>query len=194
MDIEFEATFTNIDKEEMRKKLTNAKATLVKPEFLQKRSGFHLPKHNEIKDGWLRVRDEGNKITMSLKIVDGDKITDQKEICLTIDNMKNAELLLQMIGCEKKAFQESKRELWKFKDTEVTIDEWPFLEPFLEVEGKSEKSVKDACAALGLDYSKALFCAVDELYARKYNISKNTINNDTPEIKFNGRNPFVNIS
>ncbi len=68
MEIEYEATFTNISKEVIRQKLQDAGATLVKPEFLQKRSVFKLPTGHEIKGGWLRVRDEGDKITMSLKI------------------------------------------------------------------------------------------------------------------------------
>lgn len=36
MQIEYEATFPNIDKNEIREKLKNVGATLVRPEFLQK--------------------------------------------------------------------------------------------------------------------------------------------------------------
>ncbi len=70
MDIEYEATFPNIDKKEVREKLKKVGAKLVKPEFMQRRFVFHLPKSYEIKGGWLRVREEGDKITMTLKIVD----------------------------------------------------------------------------------------------------------------------------
>ena len=111
MDIEYEATFENINKDEMRKKLEEAGAKLIRPEFLQKRVVFYLP--NKQKHAWLRVRDEGDKNTMSLKIIDGDKIQDQKEICLNIDNFAKAVEFLIAIGCEKKGYQETKRELWK---------------------------------------------------------------------------------
>src|SRR3990167_4683344 len=74
MDIEFEAKFPDIDKDKLRKKLKALGAVLVKPEFFQKRIVFFLPKGHEIKDGYLRVRDEGDRITMSLKVVNGDKI------------------------------------------------------------------------------------------------------------------------
>lgn len=80
--IEYEATFINIDKAAMRNVLRKAGATLVRPECLQTRAVFHLPKGHKMKGGWLRVRDEGDKITMSLKVVDGDKIENQKEVCL----------------------------------------------------------------------------------------------------------------
>lgn len=191
MDIEFEATFVNIDKNEVRGRLKKIGAILKKSEYLQKRVVFELPKGHEIEGGWLRVRDEGDKTTMSLKVIDGDKIENQKETCIVVDNYKNAELLLLSIGCKKKAYQESKRELWLLDKVEITIDEWPFLEPYVEVEGKSKKEVKNTSKKIGFDFKKALFCATDKLYSLKYGVSKDVINNQTPEIIFGGKNPFL---
>mgnify|MGYP001563308954 FL=1 len=191
MYTEFEATFINIEKDDIRNRLKNAGAKLVREEYLQKRVVFNLPTGHEIKGGWIRVRDEGNKITMSLKIVDGGKIENQKETQLKVDNFEQAVSLLENIGCNKKAFQESKRELWKLDNTEITIDEWPFLEPFVEIEGKSEEDVKSVSSKLGFDYSTALYCAVDTIYKKKYGVSEDQINNHTPEILFNGKNSFV---
>ena len=191
MEIEYEATFTNIDKQDIRERLKKIKGKLIRPEFLQKRIVFNLPKGNETKGGWVRVRDEGDKITMSLKVVNGMGIESQKEICLKIDNFKEAEEFLTILGCQKKAYQESKRELWKIVGVEITIDEWPFLEPFVEIEGESEESVKRIAEKLGFDYQKALFCSIDTLYSKKYNLSEDIINNQTPKIVFNMENPFV---
>jgi adenylate cyclase class 2 len=191
MDIEFEATFSNVNKAIIRKILKRAGAKLARKEYLQKRVVFNLPKGHEINGGWLRVRDEGNKITMSLKVVDGDKIENQKETQLTIDSFDEAVSLLNSVGCTKKAYQESKRELWKLDSADITLDEWPFLEPFIEIEGKSEQVVKDVSKKLGFDYKDALFCAVDKLYNLKYGIPEDTINNCTPEILFNNDNPFL---
>ncbi len=191
MEIEYEATFTNINKEAIRQKLQDAGATLVKPEFLQKRSVFKMPTGNEIKGGWLRVRDEGDKITMSLKIVDGDKIENQKEICLKIDSFENGAYLLRMTGCVEKAYQENMRELWHLGDTEITIDEWPFLEPFVEIEAKSEEAVRTASKKLDFDYAQAKFCAVGTLYSEKYGFHEDRFNNETPKIVFEMKNPFL---
>lgn len=191
MYTEFEATFTDINKDEIRARLKKVGAKLVRSEFLQKRVVFNLPKGHEIRGGWLRVRDEGDKITMSLKIVDGNKIENQKEIQLVVDNFEEAVKLLETLGADRKAYQESKRELWKIDNVEITIDEWPFLEPFVEVEGKSEEEVKSVSEKLGFDYSKAKFGAVDMLYAEKYGITEDRINNHTPEILFGANNPFI---
>ena len=191
MQIEYEATFPDINKDEIRKKLKSAGAELVKPEFLQKRVVFNLPKGHEIEGGWLRVRDEGDKITMSLKVVNNGKIEEQKEICLKVDNFENAEVLLMTTGCEKKSYQETKREIWMLDRVEVCIDEWPFLEPFVEIEGDSEEGVKDASKKLGFDYPKALFRSTGMVYEMKYGIPEKEINNNFPIITFEGKNPFL---
>lgn len=188
MSIEYEATFLDIDKNEIRKRLKQAGAKLIKPEFLQKRVVFHAPRRS--KYSWLRVRNEGNKITMSFKSVKGKRIKDQKEICLTVDDFKKAENFLLAVGCVKKAYQETKREFWLLEETEITIDTWPFLETFVEIEGSSEKEVKRAAEKLDLDYKKALFCPIGTIYKMKYGISLDEINNRIRKIIFEMKNPF----
>ncbi|MBI4811848.1 CYTH domain-containing protein [Candidatus Falkowbacteria bacterium] len=190
MNIEYEATFINIDKDEMREKLREAGAVLAKPEFLQKRMVFNLPRENEINGSWLRVRDEGDKITMSLKIVDGDKIENQREVCLKVDSFDEAVKMLEMIGARRKSYQETKRELWLMDNVYITIDEWPFLEPFVEVEGASEEIVRKVSEKIGFNYNDALFCAVGKVYELKYGIPEKEINNNYPLITFEMENPF----
>lgn len=191
MQIEYEATFYPIDKDEIRARLKEAQAKLLKAEFLQKRYVFSLPRGNEIPGGWLRVRDEGDKITMSLKVVNGEKIEDQKEICLQVDNFEQALSLLETIGCDKKAYQETKRELWNIDGVDVCLDEWPWLEPFIEIEGQSEDEVKRVSELLGLDYQSAKFCSVDALFSEKYKIPNDVFNNQTEKLVFDSKNPFI---
>ena len=191
MQIEYEATFTDINKELIREKLREVGAELKRKEYFQRRTVFNLPKNNEIKDGWVRIRDEGDKITMSLKVVDGGNIEDQKEACVHVSNYNEAELILTTLGCERKAYQETKRELWLLDGVEVTIDTWPFLEPFVEVEGSTEEEVRSVAEKLGFAWNEAKFCALDTIYAEKYGISTEQINNQTPEILFEMENPFL---
>lgn len=193
MKIEYEATFPNINKDEIRERLKKAGAVLARPEFLQKRCTFNLPEGHEINGGWLRVRDEGEKITMTLKIVDGEKIENQKEIILQVDDFSEAEEFLISLGCRKKSYQETKREMWTLDGVEIDIDEWPYLEPYVEIEGKNEEEVKKVSEKLGFEYSQALFCCVTTLYQIKYGTSEEIINNQIPEITFEGKNPFENL-
>ncbi|HBR80333.1 MAG: hypothetical protein UX09_C0004G0002 [Candidatus Uhrbacteria bacterium GW2011_GWE2_45_35] len=191
MNIEYEATFWPINKDEIRARLKAVHAELVRSEFLQKRKVFNMPEGHKIKGGWMRVRDEGDKVTLSLKIVDGEKTEDQKELCLKVDNFDQAVDLLKTVGCEEKAYQETRREIWKLDSVEVTIDEWPFLEPLVEVEGSSEESVRAVSEKLDFDWSQACFCSIDTIYAKKYGISNDTFNNHSPLIIFEMDNPFA---
>lgn len=193
MNIEYEATFVDVDKAEIRKKLTEKNAVLLKAEFMQRRVTFNLPTGHEITGGWVRVRDENDRITMTFKSVSPGKISDQKEIELVVDDFYQAVNLLTTIGCEKKAYQETKRELWQFENVEVALDEWPYLEPFVEIEGPSEEAVKKASSLLGFDYQNALFCSVDTLYSQKYGLTTDYINNKIPVITFKDPNPFVAV-
>jgi adenylate cyclase, class 2 len=190
ISVEYEAKFLEINRENFKEVLKKANAELVRPEFLQRRVVFGLPEEHEIPYGRLRVRDEGDKITMSMKILGKEKIDDQKEICLQIDDFENGILFLTTIGCKRRAFVESKRELWKLNGAEITIDEWPFLEPYVEIESDSEESVRSTAEKLGLDYTKGIFGGAGQLYARKYGVSEGIVN-EVSEITFSGTNPFL---
>jgi len=185
--IEFEAKFLDIEKEKFRTLLSQKGANLVRPEYNQRRFNFHLPKDKRSNDAWLRVRDEGDKITLAVKMITGSTIEDQKEISLVVDNFDNAITLLESIGCEKKAYQESKRELWKIDQVEITIDEWPGLEPFIEIEGQSEDDVKKCVEFLGFNYKDALFSSVGRVYKIKYGISLDEIEKKIGNITFDNK-------
>ncbi len=182
MHTEFEATFLAIEKENMRATLKTAGATLVYPEFLMKRSVFDPP--IAIPGGWMRVRKEFDKITMSLKVVNGDTIEDQKEIMIEVNDFDEAVLLLSSIGALQKSYQETKRELWKLGEVECTLDTWPGLHTFLEVEGPNEQEVKDVSEKLNLNYEDAKFCEVSFVYGQELGIPKDIILNHTPVITF----------
>lgn len=184
MKTEFEAKFLNVDPKDVRQRLEKAQARLIRAEYFQKRVNFHLPKEKRSNDAWLRIRDDGQKTTLALKMIKGSSIEDQKEIEFNISSFDDAKELLQLIGCEAKAMQESKRELWKLGDVEMTIDIWPGLNPFIEIEGTSEKEVKDAATLLSFDFTKAIFSSVGRVYKIEYGRSLDEIELEVGSITF----------
>jgi len=191
MKTEFEATFANVDHDQLRRQLKKLGASLIQEEFLQVRSNFHLPNQNP--NAFARVRKEYNKTTLTLKIFQEiDSIERQKEVELEVDSFEQAILFLENTGFQQKNFQETKRELWELDGCQIMLDTWPFLEPFVEIESDQESKVKDLSNKLGFDYSKAIFDSVDYQYSLKYNISRDQIN-QTKLIKFQGANPFLDI-
>ena len=177
MDIEYEATFTKVDKDEVRERLKKAGAKLIRPEFLQKRVPFTLPAGQKIKGAFLRVRDEGDRVTLSLKIMgEINKIEDQKEICLIVNDFETARSFLKELGCKEKSYQETKREIWQLDGVEICLDEWPFLEPLVEIEGKSEEEVRKVTTKLGFDWEQAFFGNAGTLIAQKYGLTELEVN------------------
>lgn len=190
MNTEYEATFIDIDKNQTRERLRVAGAKLLKSEFLQKRINFDFPESARQETGWIRVRDEQDKITLSIKKVSGNTIEGQQENEIKVDSFDKATSFLDELGCRRKAYQETKRERWELNGVEVVIDEWPFLEPFVEIEGKNEAEVKRTAERLGFEWEDALFCAVGTIYEMKYGVPKYEVNNNIPRLIFDMANPF----
>ena len=181
MNYEIEAQFLGVDKNDIRKKLRNIGAELVKPEVLMKRTVFYTGEHS-----FARVRDEGEgKIVMTYKNVSDDKsILGTKEVNVEIDNYNNGILFMKGCGLEIKAEQESYRETWKYGNVEICIDTWPWIPTFIEIEGPSEDEVWETAAKLGLKKADAKFGSVDTTYQYYYGIDTDTVNLHTPKILF----------
>lgn len=192
MKIEYEATFLDIDRDGLTSKLTSLGATLEHPEYLQRRVTLELPQEKQDPHTWLRVRDEGGRVTLTLKSVDGKTITGQKEILVEVNDFGDTVALLESIGCERKSYQESKRELWQCGDVEIAIDTWPFLDSYVEIEGSSEESVKYAANRLGFDYSAAIFDTVNGIYKKKYGKTLDELDKEAlKRFTFDMPNPFA---
>lgn len=189
MQTEYEAKFLDIDKDEVRNRLKKAGATMTKAEYLQKRWVFDLPQEKHTKDVFVRVRDEGGKITMTWKRFSDTNIGHPGEIEIDVSNFDSAVELLTELGCRPASYQENYREWWKLDDIEITIDSWPFYAPFVEIEGPSEEAIEKASKSLGFEWSQALFCGVSKLFQMKY--GPNVHIREMPRLTFEMPNPFV---
>lgn len=194
MDTEWEATFWPVTKDDMRARLKKAGAELAHEERLMRRYVLHMPNGGSaITHDRVRVRDEGDKVTMTIKQT-GEAIHEQKEYEIVIDDLERGKEFLEHLGCAPMAYQETKRESWKLLGTSVTIDEWPHIEPWLEIEGANESSVRGAAEALGLLWSDAKFCTKKALYGERYGISRDEAGTIMAHLVFNEPNPFEKTS
>lgn len=175
---EIEATFINIDKDQLRAQLKGLCAKLLQPELLMRRTIFDIDDYS-----FVRVRDEGNRITMSYKHLDAVSLSGMKEICLNVNNYDEAIAFVKACGLKIKAVQETLREEWELDGVELDIDTWPWLPPYVEIEGPNEAAVKSVAAKLDFDMTDALYGSVDEVYKIYYDVTRNDINY-CPEIKF----------
>jgi adenylate cyclase class 2 len=176
----------------MRSRLKDAGASMQYPERLMRRRNFYPPEETAVANTWVRVRDEGDRVTMSIK-QQGTRMEDQKETQLVIDSFDAAAAFLNHLGCRDKNYQETRREMWRLDGCEIAIDEWPFIEPLVEIEGASEEAVRAVSAQLGFDWNEAIFATADKLYARKYGIEPRAVNRH-PHLTFDRPNPFLGKS
>jgi adenylate cyclase class 2 len=72
--------------------------------------------------------------------------------------------ILRRLGLREVRYQENYREEWRLEEVVFDFDTWPGLPTFVEIEGPDEVSVRQAAAAVGLDYAAARFGSVDEIY------------------------------
>jgi adenylate cyclase, class 2 len=126
---------------------------------------------------YIRVRQEGDKVTTSYKEDDAKQwISSVREIELTIDNAEAMRQLYLALGLREKAFQETYRETWAHSDVIITIDRWPGLKPFIEVEWPNQESVMSTVHALGLTVEDGLFGTVSDIYHKELWIPHKVIN------------------
>jgi adenylate cyclase class 2 len=172
MDIpqEIEAKFLQTDHDEVRAKLTDAGATLVHPMRLMRRNLFDHP-DDRYKKAFqhekLRLRDEGDKVTINYK----KKAVSSPyphELETTVGSYDDMKQILLAIGFKTYSYQESKRETWELDDVEVVLDEWPWLDRYIEIEGPSELAIQAAAKNLGFDWQDAHFGSVDTAYRVQY--------------------------
>jgi adenylate cyclase class 2 len=160
---EIEIKFLNIDIPAMEEKLLAIGATKVGEYFYKRRhfdyEGWPLDKSGE----WIRVRDEGDKITMAHKKfttydrnvkVSKDVIVEEREV--DVNDFDKACEMLFAIGLIEKNYQENKRIRYKKGEVEYDIDIWPKIPPYLEIEGPELSLVQNAAIELGFDLKDAV--------------------------------------
>src|SRR3989344_1087972 len=178
MDTEIEAKFPNVDPDTLRSKLKSVGAFLEYSERFMRRKNFDYPDERLQKiGGWVRVRDEGDKITMSYKQLNNRTLHGTKELSLVVDDFEKACDFLISIGFRLKAYQETKREKWRHGDVEITIDTWPWVPVFAEIEGQTEKDIRDVAETLGLNWATAMHGSVETIYQMHYDFTEWEIDN-----------------
>jgi adenylate cyclase class 2 len=176
MQTEIEATFTQIDVEAVRAKLTDLGAVCVHPERLMRRKNYDY-EDNRLNDvrGWVRLRDEGDVTTLAYKQVNDRTLHGTQEVFTVVKDFAATDSFLVAIGLIEKTYQETKRESWMLDGVEVEIDTWPWIPSYLEIEGKTEKDVQAVAAALGFDWGTALFGSVENVYQEIYDVTEHEI-------------------
>jgi len=168
----------------VRTRLRELGAVCEKPMRLMRRVTFDSAAM-KAKNGWVRVRDKGDKVTIGYKQTDSLDIDGTKEIETTVGDFDAAVAIFTQLEIDGGSFQESKRESWRLDDVQIELDEWPWLDPYIEVEAPSEALVHSIATKLGFAMSEAVSGDVMAAYRMQYPHLglKDTVGN-LAEVKF----------
>jgi len=185
MQVEYEARFLDINPDELIKKIKEVGGVLKSPLTIYRRSVFSLC---DIKKGFVRVRDEGDKVTMTSKIYKNPKFPQEYELELK-DSFEHGQAFLRSLNLDEKAYQETMREKWsiirnKKELCEIAIDRIPALPIYAEVECKTKKDLDRCIKLLDLKKHKINFGGFGKVYVEYYGMSENEINNVIPKLTF----------
>ncbi len=171
MNTEIEVKFLHINHEEIRVRLKDAGFVCVIPMRLMRRAIIDYADRRlqvSVPNSYIRVRDEGDKVTLTYKQFASLSIDGAQEIEVVTSSFEDTVKIFTAIGLEVVSLQESKRETWKNENCEVVLDEWPWLDPYIEIEAPTESEVREVSVQLGLDWSEAKFGDVMVAYRDQY--------------------------
>lgn len=165
---EIEAKFLEIDIKKIIEKLDSLGAK-KNFDITYRRRVFDFPNYSlESNHSWLRLRDEGDRITLAYKkrFGVGEKFKDmgmnETEIIVS-DFNKTADILLS-IGMIEKFYEENKRLKYTLDGVEFCIDEWPLIPPYLEIEGRNWAEIENMAIKLDLNWREHIRCSTMQIY------------------------------
>ena len=188
MEVEYEGRMLDVSPAEIREKARALGGHMKAPLTLYRRSVFKLC---DIERGFVRVRDEGDKTTLTAKIFKNKDFPEEYELKIQ-DSFESGQAFLRALNLTEKAYHETIREKWfiprRVGSTrelcELTIDYIPGLPAYSEIECKSQRDLRHACKLLGVKYGDLLFGGYGNVFMHYYGMSAKDINDDISQLTF----------
>ena len=167
MHTEYEVRVLEIDKEKIIQKLEQLGATKIADYNYKRRIyNFNPPTYQK----WIRLRTDGKRTTLTIKKLENLEIDGTKEMEIEVSDFEETNLMLNELGYVSHSYQENNRTRFILNDVEIDIDSWPYIPPYLEIEGKDKRSVVDTLELLDVDESKITTIDVQGVFREFYNI------------------------
>lgn len=176
MPIEHEAKILNIDPDAAERLILDKGGQKLGEQFMRRYVYDITPGDQST---WIRLRETGDKITLTVKQITSDAIDGTHEIEVGVDDFAATNALLGMMGFTAKSYQETKRTSFILDGAQVEIDTWPQIPPYLEIEAGASDEVIRVAGLLGYTEADLTGENTIKIYAR-YGIDLNTV----PALRF----------
>ena len=174
--IEKEIRVLEINKNKFVRQIMSMGAVPVDEDLLQRRYVYDIDPRDKTK--WMRLRTNGKKTTLTVKqILDRHSIAGTEEHEIEIENFEVANTMLNKLGFKPRNYQENIRSIYKLGGVEISIDTWPLIPTYAELEGESEAEIVALVQALGIKSSQLTTLDVTSIYKDIYGIDMLKIKN-----------------
>lgn len=120
---------------------------------------------------WIRLRQDGEIVEITIKYIYSNKanynIDEVKEIEIKTDNFEMANKLIEEMGYYRKKLAEKKRDSYSYQGMNIEIDEWPLLEPYIEIEGTNIDKIYELANLLGYSKEQTRVMNTEDVYLEK---------------------------
>ncbi|MCX6784523.1 MAG: CYTH domain-containing protein [Candidatus Komeilibacteria bacterium] len=158
MKKEVEIKILNIDKKKIKSLLKKSGAKQILKPNLMKEMYLESPAHERLYSAF-RLRSEGKKNFLTLKLKKGTreskKFQVRDELEVEIGDFNTAKKIIQLAGFKIFRKREKIREKYKLNKSEIEIDEYPKMKPYLEIETSSAKEMSYLIKILGISLKYA---------------------------------------
>ena len=159
---EFECSILDYDIVKFKEKLKSLNIVLSREDH-QKRYVYDFNPVNP--NSWIRLRTNGKETTLAIKdIKDKKAIGGTVKLEIEVESFIVTNEILSRMGYHPRNYQENNRTQYILDDVEIDIDSWPLITTYVELEGKSKKSVEDIIEKLELDRTKITALDVQSVY------------------------------
>ena len=162
MKTEFECRILDIDVEDFKDRLRKVNAQKITERNMRRFTYDVDPKLNS----WIRVRDDGERTTITYKRIHTDTIDGTKELEFGVDDFDKANQFIKILGYMPNAYQENRRISYVLNDVSIEIDSWPKIPTYIEIEGNSKEEIEKVVKLLGYSMDDTSTLDVVKIYAK----------------------------
>lgn len=120
---------------------------------------------------WIRLRTNGVKNTITVKeIIDNQAIDGTNELEVEVSDFNKANLILKELGYVPRNYQENHRIVYNLNEVEISIDTWPKIPTYVELEAKSEELIKKLLSIIEYNEKDLTTLDVASIYMNVYGI------------------------
>lgn len=181
MSIEYEAKVLDIDPDKTRRLIQGCGGEAGGQRFMR-RYVYDIDAGDPAR--WLRLRDTGSDVTLTVKEITDDTIDGTHETEIRVSDFDSTNTLLGRLGFAAKSYQETRRTSFTLSGARLEIDEWPHIPPYLEIEADTHDDVLRVAGLLGFAGQDLTSENTIKIY-RRYGYDLDTV----PQLRFDTEPP-----